>query len=106
MPQIRPQELKPAAFKENVEVNCTVSYNNTDNNLPLFLILSLLKDGKYLVNKSFPYRKSNQAETIKHTVKVESFRDGGNYVCNWTLKFERNRISGIDTMSLSSMSWN
>ena len=90
-------KLEPARFKEAVVLNCSVSYENTQNN-EFTLIMSWKKDGKTLAAKTYDYKIGRITEKISYSFVITSHTDGGDYTCSWELT-EQNTNNSISRKS-------
>jgi hypothetical protein len=90
VPRIHPVTLEPGRVGESVALNCSVSYDNDNFQAEYNLILSWIKNGNVLATKNVNYMVGSHTEEIIHSVVVNSSRDGGDYVCHWTL-MDKNR---------------
>ena len=83
MPKIHPIQLNQTRHREAVLLKCDAAYQNENFGIisNFNVILSWMKDGKILANKTVNYEYRNHTVSLKHSLTVNSFRDGGDYVC-------------------------
>ena len=82
--------------------NCPVSYDNDNFNYKYDLIMSWKKDGKTLAAKTYEYKTGKNVEKLQYSLVIKNFKDGGEYVCSWELKFKGSSISRNTTFDLPS----
>ncbi|XP_028406908.1 uncharacterized protein LOC114529340 isoform X2 [Dendronephthya gigantea] len=90
VPKIHPIQLNQTKFKETVLLKCDASYENGNfaTAHKFSVILQWMKGGKILANKVFKYETGKNTSTLEHSLTVNSFRDGGDYVCQLLLMLE------------------
>ncbi|XP_028406911.1 uncharacterized protein LOC114529343 isoform X2 [Dendronephthya gigantea] len=90
VPKIHPIQLNQTKFKETVLLKCDASYKNQNYRIAdkFTVILQWKKGGKTLANKVFEYETGKNTSTLEHSFAVNSFRDGGDYVCQSQLMLE------------------
>ena len=90
-------ERKPAQRGEKVVLNCSVTYEHDDFTVDYFLFLTWLKDGKTLNKKISRFKLGNYTECIDRTMVVSTFRDGGDYVCQWKITDNRGSFVRVNS---------
>ena len=93
-------KLEPAKLDETVVLKCSVSYDNVNSNDGFDLRMSWKKDGELLINKTYEYKTGKNIERLRYSLFIKSFKDGGEYVCSWELKFVGSSISSNSTADL------
>ena len=106
VPKVHPIQLNKARHGETALLKCDASYQNENFQIiPRFnVILSWVKDGKILGNKTVDYESGNHTVSLKHSLTVNSFTDGGDYVCvsQLALKDKRDFVNDSKKVELHS----
>ena len=88
IPEIVPiATLEPAQFRETIQLNCSVKYENDNLNADYNLKLTWKKKGgKPFMEKTAKYGTGEHTVTLQYSLVITSSDDGGTYVCGMELQ--------------------